>query len=236
MKRMIITLAIALQIAHGNVSANETGVVHQVRHLLAQVESSRPSFRHAGVVLDNYRAVMETPEYTRLTELVSENWEEILKNTGEIAGSSETHQVILFISFSSLPQEDIYQCLNTIADLCLSGVISERMFYWILNFYWADTPTGKALALNYDNPVVVDFLQKAKVIQPKMSDVYDSYLSGAKKKKVIAEMAGKLTWEDFLEICEDLWNTHPDYVFFRTVVVIIISVFIGAMAVIIRKA
>ena len=205
MKKMI-TMIVLLHIASGDAKANELELVGQVQQALRQVEQTIPKqIRKLGAFTEefSYPSDWESSqnpaslqalfvenwsrsiEFTQLQKMVSENWKEILDVVVEIAGDSEVHQIILYASFFYLPQEDFFECLNKIADLCLDNAMPTWAFNWAFDSYELHTSPSHRITYNYDNPVVIKILQKAKIIRPGTSEMYDRMLSGETKKDMI---------------------------------------------------
>jgi hypothetical protein len=185
MKRMIM-ISMLLHVAFNCVTAEETGLVHQVQLALRQAEYAVPEqHRSLGYFTENYRAQGGwhfTPEFAQLQELVSENWREVLDNIVEITGDSKVHQLMLCASFFSLPEEDFFFCLNRIADLCLADALPKLVFGWTRGAYELHTKPIHRFALHYDDPTVIEILRKAKIMRPKERAYYNKILSGGMKR------------------------------------------------------
>jgi uncharacterized protein YijF (DUF1287 family) len=186
MKHMI-TMITALQMTFGGLMAGEADLILKAKDLLAQIENQAPKeFQPVGYFEENFRGDWgNVSEFAQLKELVSANWKDVLGNIEGIAGTSEIHQYILFRSFCFLPQKESFQCLNKVADLCLENVISKEMFKWARDVYEIYTAPTYRLSFYYEDPVVIEILRKAKIIQPEMAEHYDRMLSGEESKDLI---------------------------------------------------
>ena len=184
MKKTIVPVMI-LPIAFGYLMAEEIEPFAQVKHLLTQVEQSAPEEDQEDVAYFILRSRWkDSPAFTLLQNTVSQDWENILENVKEIA-PSEFHQGILFRSFNILPPKDAHQYLNKLATLSLDKAISNYMFEWCIGFYEIDT--HHALARNYNDPAVVEILQKAKIISSNNEKAiwnYNQMLSGTINEKI----------------------------------------------------
>ena len=164
--------------------ATETETIRQASQLLEQIKNKMPQDWDASCYADNYLAWKEIAEFNQLKKAVSGNWEELLENIKDIA-PSEIHQIVLFVSLSYLPLQDSFRCLDKVADLCLNNVISKEMFGWVRTIYEVYTAPRYRLAFHHKDPVVVELLRKAKIIQPAMAEHYDRVLSGEESKDLI---------------------------------------------------
>jgi len=182
MKKVIAIMV--LQLISINMSADNMNLIREVKQQLAQIESIKPESRHATTAPGTFERWKKFPEFEQLEKTVSQNWKGIIENLEEIAGSSETRQYILFLSFLSLPQQETLQCLNKVADLCLDNTVSKDTFYGITLYYEEAMSPLHRLALNYKDPVVAEVLRKAKHINPEMSAYYDRMISGDAKKTI----------------------------------------------------
>lgn len=188
MKKIIVIIMLS-HIAFSHVATGETGLIYQVQSALRQAEYAVPEQRRKlGYFTEDYHHNQDgwqcAPEFVQLQELVSGNWREVLDNIVEITGDSKIQQVILCASFFSLPQEDFFHCLNRIADLCLSDDMPNWAFLWAIGAYEMATTPMHRFSLNYDNPVVIEVLEKTKIIQPSKSEWCDAVLSGKLKRQL----------------------------------------------------
>lgn len=184
MRLVLTVIIVVLNMASVNVTADDARQVRETEQMLEQVISLRPKYQHVLHFAENYRGWKRSPEFKRLEEFISKNWEAVLRNVEETV-STETQLFILFTAFQSLPQEDYFICLNRLADLCLSGVMRKEVFEWIRVSY--EIQTKNAISLNYQNPIVIEIIQKAKIIfadDPYRVLLYDGILSGESKKNI----------------------------------------------------
>jgi len=192
---MTVFSCMFLCVALGNETTGNTELIAQVKGLLRQVENREPErVRTLSYFREPYsHRWWQSPEFVQLKTMTSEHWKEILDNIGDIA-PSELHQFILFRSFYALPQDDFFQCLNKIADLCLDNIVSKHVFDATVLHYETRIPyyeptikTTHILARNYDTPDVAEMLRKAKVIfsddETKVQE-YGQIALGAKKNLV----------------------------------------------------
>jgi uncharacterized protein YijF (DUF1287 family) len=178
MRKIII---IVLQVVSASLLADEAETIRQTNQLVEQVKNKMPENWDASCYVDNYLGWREIAEFEQLKKAVSGNWKEILENVRGIA-PSEIHQIILFVSFGSLPLKDSFRCLDKIADLCLDNVISKEMFEWVRTIYEVHTTPTYRLAFHYEDPIVVNILRKAKTIQPEKAEHYDRVLRGKERR------------------------------------------------------
>ena len=183
MKPMIAIISVALQLSSNTVMADDQGLAHQAKRLLLLVESHLPEeHRDIYSFVENQRGWKKSTEFAELEKFVSGNWKAILADIEDIVDPSEIHQFILFSSFQSVPQKASFQCLDKVADLCLTGTISPQMFSWVMVSH-AINNRG-VLARNYKDPVVAEVLRKASMIDPEHRDYYKRMASGKAKREL----------------------------------------------------
>jgi len=201
-KNIIITIIIvmALQVISTNGMADETNAICEARDFVEQIMDAYPWARssEARYFVDGGFHWRALPEFAQLEQVVSGNPEEILGNILEIA-PSEIHQIILSSSFFSLSQKDVFQCLDKIADLCLDNAIGKDVFWGTMILYTVHTPKGKkALAVNYQGPVVSGMLRMARTFDPER-EYYAWFASGEAQRELTS-----------LWYYDDVTNTHPN--------------------------
>jgi len=181
---MMVAFCMTFNIAFSNDLPETPEVIGNVKNLLAQVESSAPERCRGDVYyfIEHFTSWRASPEFARLKETVSANWEEILGNLEAFATSSESLQYILFEAFSFLPQQTSFQCLGKIADLALNDAIRKEMFHWVVVSHAINNK--HVLALNHKDPVVTEVLRKACIIDPEHRGYYVWIASGAARKEI----------------------------------------------------
>ena len=185
MKRiMAITLLMILHVAFGDERRNQGEEIRQIKDMLVQIENSVPERSRDIYYFSDHvnRDWKNKLEFSQLTELVAEKWEDVLRDTDGIASLSEIHQLILFESFCFLPQKDAFLCLNKTADLALGNIISQTVFRSVIVGH--DVNNKDVLVRNYKDPVVAEVLRKASKIDPEQRDYYKWMASGAAKREL----------------------------------------------------
>ncbi len=181
MLRRLCSLVILALIS--SVNAQESTSVPQLKTLLGGVKAS---LQKQGISApQDHLAEMQTmPEFRAFEEEVAGGWKTALENLNEIA-TSTSDQFILFNALENLPAEDYVKSLNVDADLFAQGKLRKPVF--LNNILFTSGTKWGFLAVNYQNPEVVQLLQKVKTLVPADAAVIksiDNILSGQGKKTV----------------------------------------------------
>jgi len=179
--RKVTIIVMTLHIISTSAMADKANGIHEIRRLLEQVVTITPHIQEGA--FGGVSGVPKSPEFEQLKASVIKHRKEVLDNLEALIAPSKGHQ-ILFIALCYLPQQDSFQGLNKMADLCLDNTVSQEVFSKVILHYEERMKPRHRLALNYKNPVVVEVLRKAKLIHPEMSAYYEKKASGEASKEI----------------------------------------------------
>ena len=173
------TLAICTAAIVLAATATETNIAESVRAQLQAAKSDIPaeSLRVAviGEALNFADFGSKYLSYRTFASYVSNDWQNVLGNFGVIA--TNTVDRLLILGVAEQYDEDFYiDCMGMLSDMATNGVISAMELQWV---GWSYRPELRScLCRRYQEPKVIELVNKYKVSMPQHVNHWNDILSG----------------------------------------------------------
>jgi hypothetical protein len=171
-KILVLTACVALLTSHSASASDLPSSVKtylQTQHLLD--EGGRP--------LPDCNAT-QTGSGDVFVQYVLSNWSAMLDNLGSVAPAPKQQKLVIR-ALEYLPPRDYLRALNKLCDLSAAGVVKSETLEFAVR---ARTPKNGLLSNNYQDPQVVQLVQRLQSLLPKDSQTQgwlSDILSGKQK-------------------------------------------------------
>ncbi|MDD2230336.1 MAG: hypothetical protein PHY48_13100 [Candidatus Cloacimonetes bacterium] len=155
------------------------------KNTVKQITDQR-GFSTLSFFLNNFMGHDDDCSFNQLLCVMNENWKIAISNLDYVA-PSDIEKAILLYSCSSLYKEAYIELLKNLTQLTENGELNSEIYYSVQNPYNEQSDAWSVLAKEYQNPDVIDIIERSKVIfkdRPERLEFYNNILSGDNSRQI----------------------------------------------------
>ena len=170
----------------------DANVASTIRAQFDNVYANMPSrYLIYGVAEENIDELYREPAYASFADAVTNNWREVLANLGQVATNNLERLLIIGVGLHY--DEDFYlDYCSVLCDMHTNGVITADE---LLNGQASHRyDLNSCLIRRYQEPKVIELIDKCKAAMPDQTNYWDNVLSGAAYTNYLEEVEAGL-WQ-----------------------------------------
>lgn len=171
---------------------SDTNLISNARTLLDNAYVNiPPQYMESGVLQECIDELYKVPSYAVFANAVTNDWREILANLNEVATNEVERLLIIGVGLHY--DEDFYLDFSSVlCDMHTNGVITaeELLFGRASHRY----DLNSCMIRRYQEPKVIELVNKYKTANPQQADYWDGVLSGAAYTNYLEEVEAGL-WQ-----------------------------------------
>ena len=172
--------------------AANTNIASTIRAQFDNVYANMPpQYMMHGVLVENIDELYKESAYSSFADSVTNDWREILANLGQIATNEVERLLIIGVGLHY--DEDFYlDYCSVLCDMHTNGLITAEE---LLNGRASHRyDLNSSLIRRYQEPKVIEIVNKLKLAMPQQTNYWNSVLSGAAYTNYLEEVAAGL-WQ-----------------------------------------
>lgn len=195
MKKIKSTIKLALVSMLGvavHLAGADTNIVYTIRAQLDNVHENMPSrYLTHGALQEVIDELYKEPTYASLADAVTNDWRTVLANLGHVATNDVERLLIIGVGLHY--NEDFYlDFCSVLCDMHKNGVLTANEFLNGRASHRYDLHS--CLIRRYQEPKVIELINKYKVAMPAQTNYWDSVLSGQAYTNYLQEVEAGL-WQ-----------------------------------------